>query len=193
LILGLFGDKKMEKKFGKNKAGGITNHNWVIMIVSLLVVSLFIGITIQPVMARSLPNNSEVPTVEEECVPCEAAERAIGDPKCETCVEAVFHAVKYMKDHVKNALKDKGAYFLWTADATILIFQGLILGIKDSGFKIKIDYNELNNTINFWVSKLWGPQIFFITRFMAKLGAVSIGITWYLLSFCIDTTKLTPN
>jgi hypothetical protein len=131
------------------------------------------------------------PTFEEECLPCQAEETTKDDVKCKTCIQAAFHAVKYMRNHVKDALSE--TYFLWVADATILIIEGLILGVKDSGFKIEIDYNELNDTITFWSNKLIGPQIFFVTRFLAKLGVISIGVTWYLFSFCIDTTKIMPE
>lgn len=175
----------MKKIFGKNKAGGIPGNNGVKMIVSIIAVALFIGAAMQAAIAGSTPGmDHEQVAVEEECLPCKCTEPGIDDPKCETCVQAVFHAVKYMINHVITSLRGKGVYFLWTADASILIFEGLVWGIMDSGFKIKIDYNDLNSTINFWVKKLVGPQLFFVTRFMARLGAISIGIAWYLLSFC---------
>ena len=187
--------KKMKKVFGEYKAGGIPRSNGVNMIVSILAVTLFIGMTMQSAIAAPIPTMEiEPPTVsEEECVTCNLVGPEDDEPKCETCAQAVFHAVKYMVDHVKTSLQGKGKYFLKSADATILIFEGLFLGIKDSGFRVKIDYNDLNNTIDFWVTKLVGPQLFFITRFMARLGAISIGITWYLMSFCVDTSKLTTN
>ena len=186
--------KKMKKVFGEYKAGGIPGGNGVKMIVSIIAVALFIGIAMQTAIAGSIPTiDNEPVAVEEECITCNFIELGDEKPKCETCVQAVFHAVEYMVDHVKTSLQGKGVYFLKTADATILIFEGLFLGIKDSGFRVKIDYNDLNDTIDFWVTKLVGPQLFFITRFMARLGAISIGITWYLMSFCVDTSKITTN
>ncbi|UCD13753.1 MAG: hypothetical protein JSW60_09395 [Thermoplasmatales archaeon] len=175
----------MKEVFGKNKAGGIQRNNGVKMIVSIIAVTLFIGAAMQAAIAGSISSIDHEPVaVEEECLPCKSIGPKNENPKCETCVQAVFHAVKYMRGHVKTSLKDKGVYFLRTVDVSILVVEGLVLGVKDSGFKIKIDYNDLNNTINSWVKKLVGPQLFFITRFMARLGAISIGIIWYLLSFC---------
>jgi hypothetical protein len=184
----------MKKVFGKYKAGGIPRSKGVKTIISIIAVTLFIGIAMQTALAAPIPTMEiEPPAVQEECVTCNFVGPEDEEPKCETCVQAVFHAVKYMVGHVKTSLQGKGKYFLKSADATILIFEGLFLGIKDSGFRIKIDYNDLNNTVDFWVTKLVGPQLFFITRFMARLGAISIGITWYLMSFCVDTSKLTTH
>ena len=180
----------MKEVYGKYRAGGIPGCNVLKMIVSIMAVTLFIGISMPAAIAGSIPNvDHESVPVEEECLECGFIEPGNEKPNCETCVQAVFHAVKYMIGHVKRNLPEE-IYFLKTADASILIFNGLVLGIIDSGFRIEIDYNDLNNTINFWVKKLVGPQLFFITRFMARLGAISIGITFYLLSFCVDSSKI---
>ncbi len=182
----------MKEVYGKYGAGSIPGNNGVKMIVSIMAVTLFIGMAMQAAIAVSIISiDTEPEAVEDECLACKSENPEVEKPKCETCVQAVFHAVKYMKDHVKRNLP-KDIYFLKTADASILIVEGLILGIKDSGFRIKIDYNDLNATVNFWVKKLVGPQLFFITRFMARFGAITIGITWYLLSFCVDTTVISP-
>ena len=178
----------MKEKFGKKEARGSTLNSSVIMIVSIVAVSLFVGTTIQPAIATTgftTNLNTEQAIVEEEYVPCNCEEQISKDAGCKNCVEAVLYAVKFMKDHVKNTFKDKGVYFLRTADIAIVVVEGIVLGLKDSGFKIKIDYNELKNTVNQWVNKLYGPQMFFVTRLMARLGAIYIGVTWYLLSFCI--------
>lgn len=175
----------MKKNYGKNGAGHIGKNNTVIMIVSVLAVTLFIGAAMQPVTAGSISINHFEPAEVEECLPCQSIEEPQTTSKCKSCAEAVFHAVDYMKNHVKTALKGKGWYFMKSVDASILIFQGIVLGFKDSGFKPTINYKELNDTISYWVNKLCGPQqIFTVTKFLAKLGAISIGITGYLLSLC---------
>ncbi|KYK24737.1 hypothetical protein AYK25_01530 [Thermoplasmatales archaeon SM1-50] len=184
----------MEGKFGNKKAGVVTRKTGLMMIISMLAVTLFIGVAVHPVLSANVVRNNLQPAADdEEYFYCDCDKEANDGAACKTCVEAVFHTVKYMKNHVKNTLEGKGIYFLWTADAAILILEGLILGVKDSGYKIEIDYNELKNAVTFWVSKLWGPQMFFITRFMARLFAISIGITWYLLTFCIDTSTILPT
>jgi hypothetical protein len=176
----------MKKKFGRNKAGGITKKNSVIMIVSIIAVTLFIGIAIQPVIAAPLYSD-EAKEVEEECIPCKYEEEyTLGDAKCKTCVGAVFHSVRYMKDHVRTVLKGRGVYFLWTVDASILIFEGIILGLQDSGFKFEIDYVDLFQYINNSVNKLVDPAnyLFPVTKYLAILFAIPIGITVYLLRLC---------
>lgn len=180
----------MGKKFGRNKAGHITSNETVTMIVSILAVTLFIGTAIQSVIAApAAPLSSggaEVEEVEEECIPCKAEELEQWDPKCKTCVGAVFHSVKYMKDHVKATMKDKDVYFLWTVDVSIVIFEGLILGLEDSGFKIVINYEDLFQYINNSVNKLVNPTnyLFPVTKCLAILIAIPIGITVYLLTLC---------
>ena len=185
--------KKMKEVYGKYRAGGIPGNNGVKMIVSLMAVTLFIGMAMQAAIADYTPSvDPELEAVEENCSECGFMGPVYEKPKCETCVQAVFHAVEYMIGHVKDNLPKK-VYFLKTADASILIFNGLVIGLLDSGFRIKIDYDDLHDTINFWVKKLVGPQLFFITRFMARLGAISIGITFYLLSFCVDPSIISPK
>jgi len=176
----------MKNQYGRKKAGSIPARKTVFMIVSIIAVSLFVGMAMQPAMCSTTTKEDlGVSLFEVDSSSCGCSERITEKPKCDTCVKAVLHAVEYMKIHVRTELKDKGVYFLKTADAAILVFEGLVLGFLDSGFKIKIDYKELSSVIDFWVAKLWGPQMYFITRFMAKLGAISIGITWYLLSLCV--------
>jgi hypothetical protein len=180
--------KKMEGKIGTIKAGDLSHKKSIMMIVSILAVTVFIGTAVQPALSAPSQNTDSQPVAnEKEYFPCDCEQTTTEGAGCQRCVEAVFHAVKYMRAYVKETFKGKGVYFLWTADVAIVVVEGLILGLKDSGFTIDIDYNELKSTVDFWVGKLWGPQMFFITRFMARLGAISIGITWYLLSFCVDS------
>ena len=178
----------MNKKFGKNEAGDIGLNSSVITIVSMFVVALFVGVAVQPMMSGAISNVNDGQTiVEEEHMSCGCEKPKTGDSDDKTCSEAVFHAVRYMKDHVNNYiqyLKRNGFYPLWTVDLTIEIVEGLTLGLIDSGFKIKINMTDLSNTIQFWVNKLLGPQVHLITRVTVILFAIYIGISWYLLTLC---------
>jgi hypothetical protein len=181
----------MNGKLGNKKAGNFAGKNGVMMIVSILSVILFIGTALQPILSAStVKKDPQQAAGEKEYFTCDCEKDADAGSGGSVCAVAAFNTVKYMIQYVKTTLKGKGIYFLWAADAAIVIFEGLILGIKESGFKPTIDFDKLRASINLWVSKLVGPQMFFITRFMARLGAISIGIFWYLLSICIDTSRI---
>ena len=156
-------------------------RNTVITITSLLAVSLFIGAALPSAFADSSPEGAV-----EECSSCtlKHVPRPRDDPSCDTCKEAVYYAVDYMKDHVKENVD--GIYFLWTVDVVILISEGLIEGFKESGFRIEIDEDELRANIEYWVNNTVGPQKFTVTLFLAKLGAIVVGVTAYLISLCYD-------
>ena len=89
-----------------------------------------------------------------------------------------------MVDYVNDNIDD--TYFLWSVDVAILIFQGLIDGFKESRFDLLVDEDELNETIQYWIGKTVGSQKFTVTQFLAKLGAITIGVSSYLLTLCID-------
>ncbi len=186
----------MKGKIGTRKAGDLSHKSSVMMIVSIVAVTIFIGTAIQPALSAPLPQKDSQPAAgEKDSLPCDCEEAAAEGSGCKMCIDAVFHAVRYMRTYVKDYiqyLRNQSIYFLWTAELTLTIIYGLGLGLIDSGFKIEIDYDELETTVDFWVDLLCGPQIFLITWFMARLGAISIGITWYLLSFCVDTHRILP-
>ena len=92
-----------------------------------------------------------------------------------------------MKDYVKE--KVNGTYLLWRMDIALFIFEGLIEGLKESGFNIEIDEDALRGSIEYWVNKIVGPQKFTVTLFLAKLGAIVIGITGYLISLCNEDAQ----
>ncbi len=75
-----------------------------------------------------------------------------------------------MKDYVKDKMDSN--YFLWRVDVSILIFQGLVIGFKESSCKIKFDENELKAKIEHWINKTVGSQKFTVTLFLVKLGAL---------------------
>jgi hypothetical protein len=152
--------------------------------------SLFIGAALPGVFAGAV-NSEKVEHAydDEPCKLCrENVAKPVNGPGCESCKEAVAFAVDYMKDYVSDNVE--GTYFLWTVDVSILIFQGLVDGFKESGYTIVIDVNELKDHIEYWVNRTVGQQKFTVTQFLAKLGAITIGVTRYLLTLCIgDNAK----
>jgi len=176
----------MKKNYGKNEASHIRKNNTVIMIVSVLAVTLFIGAVMQPVIAGSISTINSIPVkVEEECLLCKAAEATIKDPSCKTCGCAVNHAVVYMVDFVNETMKDY-KFPLWRAELVGMIFEGLIKGFIDSGFKLNLNAVILKAHIKYWVDKLIEPENYRykITEILANIGAIGIGITGYLLTLC---------
>lgn len=148
--------------------------------------SLFIGAALPSVFAGAV--NSEKVEYDYDNEPCklcrEKVAQPVNEPRCESCNEAVAYAVDYMIDHVSENVE--GTYFLWTVDVSILIFQGLVKGFEESGYKLEIDADELKANIEYWVNKTVGSQKFTVTKFLAELGAITIGVTGYLLTLCID-------
>ena len=151
------------------------------------------GIALPSVIAGSLsPKGAEQEAVNEGCPLCAPDPEHPPDvPSCETCKDAVDYAVDYMKDYVKENVN--GTYFLWQVDVALFIFEGLIKGFKESGFNIEIDEDALKASIEYWVNKTVGPQQFPVTLFLAKLGAIAIGITGYLISLCNDDDTQNPS
>jgi hypothetical protein len=170
----------MEKKYIKNKAGNGPTHNTVIMIVSILAISLFIGMAVQPVIADAVKNKNESHDLNSQ-------NELKGD--CKTCACMVDFTIRYMIKHVKDNLK--GIYYLWTVDAVQLIFQGTMKGIANSGFNPQVNTVHLKASIYYWVNKLVGQQIFTTTKLLAVLSAIGVGISGYLLSLCNNPTTQT--
>ena len=161
-------------------------RNTVVVIISLFMGALFVGATLPSVLAGSISQDHRVTDIDDDsCSLCRSNLAQTGDtPNCKSCREAVAFAVDYMKDYVKDNMDNN--YFLWRVDITILIVQGLVKGFKDSGYKLEVDENELRANIEYWVNRTCGSQKFTITIFLAKLSAITIGITGYLLTLCID-------
>jgi len=186
----------MNKKLGKNEASHILTKNMVKMTVSIMAIILFIGTTIQPAIAGSVSSRGIISEPnEEECTLCAtASEKPPEFPGCKTCVEAIYFAVNYSKDYVKeqiNKTKNDPYYLYKGLEVVIHIKNGIKEGIKESGFKFKkLDEKGLTNYISYVVNKTVGPQQINSTRFLAYLTAIVIGITGYLLSLCNnDQTK----
>jgi len=159
--------------------------NNVIFITSLFMSCLFIGAALPSVLAGAISQEQVESVSDETCPLCRSkSARPVSNPGCKSCNQAVAFAVDYMKDYVKD--KVNGSYFLWRVDITIIIFQGLVKGFKESGYKIEVDENELRANIEYWVNKTVGLQKFTVTLLLAKLSAITIGVTGYLLTLCID-------
>jgi hypothetical protein len=188
---------KMKGKFGKKEASQNGKISPVIMIVCVFTMILFIGTAVQPAIATTFTNQEfETRNNHEDCPLCAPrADIPNNNPNCKTCKEAVSYAVEYMKDYVKEKLKDVNeTYFLWTLDMALLMSKGILIGFQKSGFEIKVDTEELNENIVYWVNKTVGPQMFNVTILLAKLGAISFGITSYLLTLCNgDSSKKLPS
>jgi hypothetical protein len=183
----------MNKNLGKNEASGFRNKSGAFMIVSIIAVSLFFGTALQPAIAQPLLEvNVEVEEDDDECTLCRTRERsAETTKKCKSCSEMVVHTMKFMMKHVNDSVD--GIYFLWTVDATLYIFEGIILGIKDSGFELDVDEDELKDYIGKTIDRLIGEQHFSVTKFLAVLGAISVGISGYLLSLCKENEAKSPD
>jgi hypothetical protein len=186
----------MEKNVGKNKAGSIHRNKMVTLIVSIGAIILIIGAAMQPVLAGTVSNIAPDPhTHEEECMP-----EPIEDPKkvvgsvCKNCTCAMEFAIEYMVKFVDRNLKD-GPYLLKGGEVVGLIFLGLVKGVRESGFRIVMQAEELKSNITYWVEKLVDPENYWfnVTEILANLAAIAIGISAYLLTLCDDGSDNTST
>ena len=178
----------MNKKLGRNEASHILKKNTVIMTFSFIAVALFIGTAIQPVLADSVYSRVVEPEpAEVECALCAKQTESSSElPGCKTCVEAVNFAIDYSMEYVKGKVDETPVWYpLKAREITIHLRDGIIEGLFESGFSFKkIDKDDLTDTIDYWVNLTVGEQTLNRTRFVAYLGAITIGITGYLLSLC---------
>jgi len=178
----------MNKKLGRNEASHILKKNTVIMTFSFIAVALFIGTAIQPVLADSVYSRVVEPEpAEVECPLCAPKTESSSElPGCKTCVEAVNYAVEYSVVYVKEKVDETPVWYpLKVREITIHFRDGVFEGLVESGFSFKeIDKAELTSTIEYWVNLTVGEQTLNRTKFVAYLGAITIGITGYLLSLC---------
>ena len=89
-------------------------------------------------------------------------------------------------EYVKGKVDETPVWYpLKAREITIHLRDGIIEGLFESGFSFKkIDKDDLTDTIDYWVNLTVGEQTLNRTRFVAYLGAITIGITGYLLSLC---------
>ena len=179
----------MNKKIGKNEASHSLTKTMVKMTVSIMAVILFIGTAIQPALAGTSTTQGieSKPNQVEECNLCAPTSENLPDfPICETCVEAVNFAIDYSMEYVKGKVDETPVWYpLKAREITIHLRDGIIEGLFESGFSFKkIDKDDLTDTLDYWVNLTVGEQTLNRTRFVAYLGAITIGITGYLLSLC---------
>jgi hypothetical protein len=158
----------------------------IFIITSLVMTCVIVGAGATNVFAGAISKErNEINQIDEPCILCKAKNsNEEKGPGCESCNEAVAFAVDFMKDYVKENIKN--TYFLWSVDASIIICEGLIIGFRESGYRLDVNVSQLKANIEYWVNKTVGPQKFTVTLFIAKLGAITIGVTGYLLTLCID-------
>jgi hypothetical protein len=172
----------MKKKFGKNEASDYRAKNTVIMIVSILSVSLFIGTAIEPVMAGRIPNQQTELAI-EECLPCKVQEKP---PECETCMDAVElifnETIIYVTTNLPNeSFPGKGIELL------CYIYEGIIIGIDKSDFEFEYDEDELKENITYWIDQFLHPnQEHNITVVLMALVGIVTGVVLYFLKQCND-------
>lgn len=188
----------MKNDLGKNEAGGSGNKSSAIMIISIIAVALFIGTALQPAIASPIPE-VEVEEKEEECLLCRSrGNPAETKPECNNCLCTAFVAVDYGIDQTRKKIKEKlvetngEVYDGILGDIVLWLVEGVAEGIVKSGFKIKFDKEELNETIHYYINKYVGPQGHDITKILVALQAISIGIRVYLISLCVEGKHILP-
>jgi hypothetical protein len=165
----------------------------VVYIIGLVTSCLFVSAFVPSVFAGAISQDKiEMEHNEELCIPCRSRQITESDnPNCDTCREAVEFAVDFMKEYVKEEIDD--TYPLWSFDVTILVLEGLVQGFIESGFLMEIDVNELQSNIEYWVNEIVGSQKYNATLFLARLGAITIGVTTYLLTLCTEDDARNTN
>lgn len=163
----------MNKIFGRNEAGSSRRKNPVVMIISILAVSIFIGSAIQPALADdiTLPIKPIKQNLEKKGL-------------CTTCHCAVDFAIDHMIIYVKNNAPPDKEHLFWRVEYVALIWQGLNQGLKLSGFEVKINIIEVMAEIEYWVDEIADGQILPVTRFLANLTAIGAGLLTYLTTLC---------
>lgn len=165
----------MKKDIEKKEAGNFPKHNTLIMIVSIVTISLFIGMAVQPAISNAVEKKDKSHDLNLK-------NNLKGG--CKTCGCMVTFTISYMINYVKDALKGKGHYPMISLDAVQLIFLGTLQGIANSGFNVQINKVHLKLTIWYYLNKMVGKQIFPSTMLVAALAAIGVGISAYLLSLC---------
>jgi hypothetical protein len=181
----------MEKKFGNNKAGYHSRNKTVTMIVSILAVTLFIGIAMQPVIAEPISvKKSELQAYEEECKPCKAAEQPQTILPCASCKCAVKFAVdyglKYAKGEIDKKMEETNGkiYSGFFVDLVLWIRTGVLKGFEESGYDFDVDIVKLTEEIEYWVNKKIDIPEHDLAKIVAALSGIFKGLGVYLIELC---------
>jgi hypothetical protein len=178
----------MKKKYGKNEAGDFRAKNTVIMIVSIIFASLFIGMAIEPVVSGDNVAQ-EIETQAEDCIPCKNKD----NPNlCRNCKDAVRYVVNVTWNYINVTYpwEDIGEFPGWRMELVLTIVDGLQEGIsdlKDQDFKIITNEEELKENVSFYMDKFLHPnQNHTITVVIMTMAAIFTGVSSYLLQKCVD-------
>lgn len=189
----------MKEKFEKKEARNFGKKNTMVWIACLFAVTLFIGVAIQPALSNPMANNVvENETDPDTCSLCVPISKNTGTgPTCKTCICAARVAVKtsmsYTRDKIDKKIEETGGYYSgFFGDIVIWILEGVEEGISVSGYEIDLDKNQLNETIRYWVDECVGPQEHNVTKIIAALQGVSIGVRMYLISVCLNDKQIRP-
>jgi len=166
------------------------------MTVSIIAISLFIGMALQPAIASPM-YDAAVEENEYECPLCRSREEpAETKPICKTCLctagHAVKHGISYTRGKIIEKMNDNDVWEGILADISLWLIEGTGQGLKIYGFKIEFDKEELNETINYYVNKYVGPQGHNVTKIFVALRAISIGIRVYFISLCANGKQILP-
>lgn len=179
----------MKKDTGKKEAGNFPKHNTLIMIVSIVTISLFVGLAVQPAIAQKEPAKV-IPTNIEECITCKAAYTTQTKLPCTTCSCAVKHAIWYALNYTKNNVFEKmketdgKIYSGFFTDLSLWIADGIVLGIKDSKFYLDVNITELIEVINNTIHEKISIPEHDLAKIVAALEGVLEGVAEYLMTLC---------
>lgn len=185
----------MNKDTGKKEAGNFPKHNTLIMIVSILTVTLFVGLAVQPAISQKVPAEVIPTEIEEECIPCKVAEPQNTKPPCTTCAcaidIAVVHALEYTatKVYIKMEKTENEIYSGFFIDLALWIKEGIIEGIAKSGFEFDINIIELGKVCLYWAREKYVIPDHDLAKISAALQGVLKGIGEYLIDVCNNRSQ----
>jgi len=180
----------MKEKFGKMEASQNGKTNSVMMIVCIFAVTFFIGTAIEPVLAGSNSSGEIVyQPIDKQC--SLSVPKTIDpefDPDCNTCREAMKYAINHSIENLEKKIEEEGTdHPFWRVDIVIAFSLGIVEGIKESGFEIKINYVKLMDNVDYWIVKMNGDgQWYDATQLLANITGVAVGVTTYLLTLCSE-------
>jgi len=186
----------MKKDTGKKEAGNFPKHNTLIMIVSIVTISLFVGLAVQPAIAQKEPAEV-IPTNIEECIPCKAA--GIPQPQlpCKTCAcavnYAIGHALTSTKENVSKKLKENEnkLYSGFFTDLALWIAEGIFEGLKESDFEFKPKMKDLLIVIGENIDEKIEIPVHDLAKIVAALNGILEGVGEYLIKVCNNRSQKT--
>jgi len=187
----------MKKDTGKKEAGNFPKHNTLIMIVSIVTVSLFVGLAVQPAIAQREPAEVIPTDIEGECIPCKAVN--IPQPKlpCKTCACAVYYAIGHAKESTKENVSNKlnetdnKIYSGFFTDLALWIAKGIIEGLDKSGFDFEPKLMDLLGVIDINIKEKIEIPVHNLSKIVAALHGILEGVAEYLIDVCNNRSQKT--